>query len=99
MQPTRSTCPPAGRQPISRTALWSWSVAAPLVFFFGTTSGCQSDRNTRRLPPEQELTNYSDETPQSTVDPRRMSREQLEARDGAKMIKDVEENGVKIKDE
>ncbi|HVC95812.1 MAG TPA: hypothetical protein VND64_19125 [Pirellulales bacterium] len=99
MSPTPSTRTPAGRSVNFHAALWSWSFAAPLVFFVAATAGCQSDRNSRRLPPEQELTNYSDETPKTNVDPRRMSPEQLEVRDGTKAIKDVEENGVKIKDE
>ena len=88
MSPTSSTRPPADRSASFHAALWSWSFAAPLVFFVAA-AGCQSDRNSRRLPPAQELTNYSDETPKTNVDPRRMSPEQLEARDGAKAIKDV----------
>jgi hypothetical protein len=98
MPSTPSTRSPAGRSPNSHAALWSWSVAAPLVFFFAITAGCQSDRTSRRLRPEQELTNYSDEAPKTKGDPRQMSRDELEARDGAKALKDVEQNGVKIRD-
>ncbi|HUY36928.1 MAG TPA: hypothetical protein VMV69_29685 [Pirellulales bacterium] len=100
MPPTPSN-PPTGCSPISHvTPSFRW-MAAPLLFFAAATAGCLGDRQSgsHRLPPEKELQPvYSDEAPQKAVDPRRLSREELEARDGSKAIKDVEENGVKIQE-
>jgi hypothetical protein len=59
-------------------------------------AGCQSDYPTgNRLPPEQELKPVDEEAPPSSVDPRRFSPQELEARDGAKALQDVENVGVK----
>jgi len=100
MPPTSLTRPPAGCFPNSHTQLWFRWIAAPLLTFVTATAGCQSDRksSSHRLPPEKELRQYTDETPQTMVDPRRLSREELEVHDGVKALKDVEENGVKVKE-
>src|SRR5258708_2776797 len=100
MPPTPSTRPPAEGSVNFQAAHRCWWVAAPLVFCVAATAGCQSDRKTNfyRLPPEKELQQYADETAQKTVDPRRMSHDELEVRDGVKALKDAEENGVKIKE-
>ncbi len=91
---------PADCSPVSHARLWSRWIAAPLLLFVAATAGCQKDRhsNSNRLPPEKELQRLDDETSQTTGDPRRPGQEELEARDGLKALKDVEANGVKIKE-
>jgi hypothetical protein len=100
MSPTSSTHPGAGRSLVGQFTRWAIWLSAPLLSLGALTAGCQNDRlsGLNRLPPSQELQRLSDEEPERTVDPRRMSKETLETRDGVKALKDVEKNGVRVED-
>jgi hypothetical protein len=74
--------------------------AVTLTLFTGLTAGCQNGNpaSRNRLPPEQELQPLGEETVTSNVDPRRMSRDQLEVSDGSKALNDIERNGVNYRE-
>jgi hypothetical protein len=100
MRPTPSTGRHADRS-FSHAARLFRQLAATLACFTVLTAGCQNGGQSSshaRLPPEQELQPVGQETEVTSVDPRRLSREQLEASDGAKALKGIETNGLNYRE-